>query len=116
MNIIYTSHLLEHFPCKEGRAVVSECFRVLKQGGIVRLMVPDVSYIVGEYIDERLMAYELVERLGVLYGAGKTGSTKHLSHFVSFPHKCVYDISALLAVLREAGFHAESRRPFDSAI
>jgi len=116
VNIVYSSHLLEHFPRKEGRAFVSECFRVHKQGGIVRLVVPDLSYIVGEYIDGRLMAYELVERLGVLYGAGKAGITKRLSPFVSFPHKCMYDTPALLAVLREAGFHAESRRPFDSAI
>ena len=116
VNIIYSSHLLEHFPRKEGRVFVSECFRVLRRGGIARLVVPDLSYIVREYVDGRLRADELVERLGVLYGAGKTGITKRLAPFISFPHKCMYDVPALLAVLCESGFHAESRRPFDSAI
>lgn len=116
VHIIYSSHLLEHFLPKEGRAFICECFRVLRRGGTIRLVVPDLSYIVEEYADGRLRADEFVQRLDVLYGAGKIGITKWLAPFISFPHKCMYDTPTLRALLCEVGFHAESRKPFDSAI
>ncbi len=47
---IYSSHLLEHFPRGKGEFLVKEIFRVLKPGGIVRLVLPDLEGIVGEYL------------------------------------------------------------------
>ncbi|MCL2338629.1 MAG: methyltransferase domain-containing protein [Proteobacteria bacterium] len=43
---IYHEHLLEHFTPEQSRAFLSECMRVLKPGGVMRIAVPDVMEII----------------------------------------------------------------------
>lgn len=49
MDVIYHSHVLEHFSKEDGEKFISECYRVLKPNGIIRIAVPDLERIVGEY-------------------------------------------------------------------
>ena len=49
IDIIYSSHTLEHFSRSEGLGFLNECFRVLKKGGIIRIVVPDLQDIVNDY-------------------------------------------------------------------
>src|SRR5262249_46403024 len=46
---IRASHILEHFPYGELRAVLSDWTRALKPGGLLRIAVPDFDYIVAQY-------------------------------------------------------------------
>jgi len=50
VDVVYHSHLLEHMPKQFGPVFMRECFRVLKNGGIIRVVVPDLEQIVREYI------------------------------------------------------------------
>jgi|ERR1035437_933412 predicted SAM-dependent methyltransferase len=47
--VIYHSQLLEHFPREKALDFIKECYRVLKPDGIIRIVVPDLEYIVNEY-------------------------------------------------------------------
>ena len=47
---VYGSHVLEHLEPREGERLVEDCFRVLKAGGIVRLVVPDLEAIARLYL------------------------------------------------------------------
>lgn len=49
-DLVYTSHVLEHFTKDDGELFVAECFRVLKPGGVLRIVVPDLEAIVRNYI------------------------------------------------------------------
>lgn len=49
-DVVYHSHLLEHFPRRKAPAFLSECFRVLKPGGILRVVVPDLEDIAKLYL------------------------------------------------------------------
>ena len=49
-DVCYSSHVLEHLSTVEAEFLVQECFRVLKSGGIVRLVVPDLEQIVRGYL------------------------------------------------------------------
>ncbi|EMG38440.1 glycosyltransferase [Desulfocurvibacter africanus PCS] len=49
-DVVYHSHLLEHFPRRKAPAFLSECFRVLKPGGVLRVVVPDLEDIVRNYL------------------------------------------------------------------
>jgi len=51
-DVVYHSHVLEHFPPQDGEAFIGECFRVLKPGGILRVVVPDLEGIVREYLKQ----------------------------------------------------------------
>src|SRR4030065_882711 len=49
-DMVYCSHLLEHLNQKEARLFLNECRRVLKKGGIMRVVVPDLEEIVQLYL------------------------------------------------------------------
>ncbi len=49
-DVVYHSHVLEHFSKKDGEFFMGECYRVLKPGGIIRIAVPDLERIVLEYL------------------------------------------------------------------
>jgi len=50
VDVVYHSHVLEHMPKQFAPVFIQECFRVLKKGGIIRVVVPDLEQIVREYI------------------------------------------------------------------
>jgi predicted SAM-dependent methyltransferase len=50
-DVVYHSHLLEHFPKIKGEEFMKECYRVLRPGGILRVAVPDLEQICRLYID-----------------------------------------------------------------
>ncbi|HNW96916.1 MAG TPA: methyltransferase domain-containing protein [Bacteroidales bacterium] len=51
-DVVYHSHVLEHFPKAKADCFISECFRVLKNGGILRVVVPNLEVIAEEYLKQ----------------------------------------------------------------
>lgn len=49
-DVVYHSHVLEHFSKADGRQFIKECYRVLRPGGIIRIAVPDLENIIAHYI------------------------------------------------------------------
>jgi predicted SAM-dependent methyltransferase len=49
-DIVYHSHLLEHFSKKNAPFFLKECIRVLKPKGVLRVVVPDLEQIVRTYL------------------------------------------------------------------
>jgi predicted SAM-dependent methyltransferase len=49
-DVVYHSHVLEHFSRTEGKIFLRECFRICKPGGIIRIVVPDLENIVRSYL------------------------------------------------------------------
>jgi SAM-dependent methyltransferase len=116
VDIVYTSHTLEHLTKEDGQRFLNECLRVLRHDGIIRIVVPDLSKLVLRYTDGEILADDFVEELGVLYGRYGNKLKNRVASFIEFPHKCMYDSPRLIAILREIGFDATNRSPFDSAI
>lgn len=50
IDVIYHSHLLEHFSKEKGFFLLKECFRVLRPKGIIRIVVPDLELIAIYYL------------------------------------------------------------------
>jgi predicted SAM-dependent methyltransferase len=51
IDLVYHSHVLEHFSKKDGEKFIEECFRVLKKGGILRIAIPDLEQIAKKYLE-----------------------------------------------------------------
>lgn len=49
-DVIYHSHLLEHFTKTQARRLIQECYRVLKPGNTLRVVIPDLEQITKAYI------------------------------------------------------------------
>lgn len=54
----YHSHVLEHFSENDGRKLIEECYRVLKPGGVIRVVVPDLEQIALNYLKYLNLAWE----------------------------------------------------------
>ena len=48
---VYHSHFLEHLDRSVAPAVLRECGRVLKPGGIVRVVIPDWEWLTNRYLE-----------------------------------------------------------------
>jgi predicted SAM-dependent methyltransferase len=47
---IYSSHVFEHLNWNSGLVLLRECYRVLADGGVVRIVVPDLEKIARDYV------------------------------------------------------------------
>ncbi|MFL5763687.1 MAG: class I SAM-dependent methyltransferase [Bacteroidia bacterium] len=48
--LVYHSHVLEHFPKNAAPEFIAECYRVLKPGGVIRIAIPDLEQIALNYV------------------------------------------------------------------
>ncbi len=66
-DVVYHSHVLEHFSETDGARLIEECHRVLKPCGILRVVVPDLENICREYLslldDSRSGEFRSADRL-----------------------------------------------------
>lgn len=52
VDIVYASHLFEHLTLNSADLFLRESYRVLKPGGVLRVVVPDLYKICRKYVDE----------------------------------------------------------------
>jgi ubiquinone/menaquinone biosynthesis C-methylase UbiE len=116
IDVIYCSHTLEHFTREDGHKFLIECHRILRPGGIIRIIVPDLGILVKYYREGKIRADEFVKKLGVLPQNSNNLVKKGLLYLISFPHKCMYDKQSLLNALKDVGFNAKSKGSFESNI
>lgn len=50
-DIVYSSHVLEHFAPEQVKHILSETYRVMKHGATLRVVVPDLESTCREYIN-----------------------------------------------------------------
>lgn len=66
VDIIYHSHLLEHLQKPQAAKFITECHRILKKGGIMRVAVPDLQTICKEYLKNLELAKNSGNNLDIL--------------------------------------------------
>jgi predicted SAM-dependent methyltransferase len=49
-DVVYHSHVLEHFTKPQAQSFLQECYRVLKPGGTLRIAIPDLEQIAKTYL------------------------------------------------------------------
>lgn len=49
-DLVYHSHVLEHFSKEDGKRLIEECFRVLRPGGVIRIAIPNLEEIAKNYL------------------------------------------------------------------
>jgi predicted SAM-dependent methyltransferase len=49
-DVVYHSQVLEHFPKEDAARFLTECMRVLRPGGTLRVVVPDLESIAKDYL------------------------------------------------------------------
>lgn len=52
-DLVYSSHFLEHIPRNRVKPFLIDCWRILKPGGILRLVVPDLENLCRAFLHHR---------------------------------------------------------------
>ena len=128
-SVVYASHVLEHLYIEEGQRLIQEAFRVLEDGGILRVVVPDLLVIVKEYLDqhrdtsadqEMRPADLLNQRLLMRWPSPSNGKLLHRIYggWQDFhSHKWMYDLDSLIHLFQRNGFvEVEGRNCHESRI
>jgi len=111
---VYASHLLEHLYLKKAQDFLKECFRVVKFGGIVRMMVPDLEEFTRKYIknknsesDNELAGNNFMHGLNLRNQSSPKGNLLYKIYALATDfnsHKWMYDKESLIHYFKEAGF------------
>ena len=112
---VYSSHFLEHVEKEKGEDVLRETFRVLKKGGIFRLVVPDLVFHAQRYL-KKISGSDVPGRephdelLFNIYGAYL--ESKRFGAW----HRYMYDWPTLKFLLNEIGFSRVIRQPYQKSL
>ena len=105
---LYSSHMLEHLDRQKAQSFLKEAKRVIKPGGIIRIVVPDLRLLVDDYIKNgdanefmiklkmyKVMPGSLIEKLKYLFVGDRH-------------HQWNYDADSLSSLLKISGFENTS--------
>jgi predicted SAM-dependent methyltransferase len=111
---IYSSHFFEHLDYERGVALMRDCHRVLRPGGVFRAALPTFRAMFRAYLEGDARYFEgvvLAEvRPDVEPGTETLLDQLNYGVYQYGEHKCLYDEEKLCRVLRHLGFEA---RPAD---
>ncbi len=115
---IYTSHFLEHLKREDALRFLKDCRRVLKPGGVIRVIVPNATYLMVRAARD-LGNYEtsLIDDFSELsYEVSKCDNSLDAFYALACEnHHALYSNDTLSALLLEAGFStARNARPGDT--
>lgn len=104
---IFSEHVFEHFTREDGIGVFRECHRILKPGGVLRVIVPDAGKVFRAYIEA---PDALVERREPSTGIAM--EVVNLYAYQRYEHQCLYDWALMRHTLADAGFTDITRRGY----
>lgn len=91
VDLIYASHVLEHFGRHKYMEVLERWYEVLKPGGVIRISVPDFNSVCEHYLENKNLS--LLK--GFLYGG---------QNYPENYHYCAWDFKSLSDDLSSIGF------------
>lgn len=104
VDVIYTSHMLEHLDKNEADKFLREAFRVLHPGGIIRIAVPDLKKQI-ELYNQRSDADAFIEATHLCVPR-PSSLAQRLRLLLVGPrhHQWMYDGKSVSAALQKHGF------------
>jgi len=96
---IFAEHVIEHLQYDEAAHFIRECYRIMKLGGAIRIITPDLNRFVRAYIEDNKHFFNLVsptipDPVGGLNLMFRQGGT----------HQYIYDFNAMNKILLQNGF------------
>ena len=108
---IFTEHVIEHLRYDEAGYFLSECYRIMKLGGAIRIITPDLKKFVRAYIENDKQFFPIVsptlsDPVGALNLMFRQGGTHHY----------IYDFDELNRILLQSGFKKVFQSSFQNSV
>jgi predicted SAM-dependent methyltransferase len=111
---IYSEHFMEHLPLPLVQVFLQQCLRLLRPGGVLRIAMPSLRTIVGQYLSDDWRDQEWLRRPENAHI--QTGCAMLNEAMRGWGHCWLYDEEELSRFLRQAGFsQIENPAPNESA-
>lgn len=104
VDVLYSSHMLEHLDQKEAALFLREARRVLRSGGIIRLAVPDIRMKVQQYLDTHDADAFIFDTRMTLPRPRTIAQRVRLLFVGTRHHQWMYDGASLSRFLQAHGF------------
>jgi predicted SAM-dependent methyltransferase len=105
---IFSEHMIEHVTFQKGFKMLSECHRVLRNNGKIRVSTPDLQFLIDLYRDKKSeLQLEYIKWYTERFNkdAPYPYDTFVINSFVrEWGHLFIYDEKTLRASMEEAGF------------
>jgi SAM-dependent methyltransferase len=107
VDAVYCSHVLEHLALEDFRNALKNTFRILRPGGVFRLVLPDLKLLAREYVasdkPDAAMQFMAASNMGRPWRPkGLMGLMR--SWLGNSEHQWMWDYQALAMELGKAGF------------
>ncbi|MEM9927284.1 MAG: methyltransferase domain-containing protein [Cyanobacteria bacterium P01_D01_bin.50] len=116
---IFSEHMIEHITYSGGEIMLSECFRVLKPGGKLRISTPDFLFLINLYQDNKSKIQtdfikhssdKWIENSPLYKNAPDFREIFVINNYMrSWGHEFIYDEKVLHYLLEKIGFIKVSR-------
>lgn len=113
LDYVFSEHVIEHLEFEDAARMLRECHRILRGGGRIRIATPDLEKIIALYTQPEAEAQQgyirwIMDNFRPHVGEYSPAHVINQS-FHGWRHKFVYDETALVNALREAGFVGVAR-------
>jgi len=119
LDYIFSEHMIEHIAYSEGALMLSECYRILRENGKIRISTPDLAFLIDLYKSEKTdLQKEYVQCAAdrIIKVPPGYGDTFVINNFVrAWGHKFIYDEKTLRASLEKAGFSEVTRHELNES-
>jgi len=116
VDVIYAAHVWEHLAFSTAIQATQECYRVLKTGGVLRLVVPNLRDFVEEYLNSNEPDSAMTLNRKLHYRSFEECRSLIYSIYLGFTdfhhHRFMYDPPQLISLLKRNGFTKVSERRF----
>lgn len=112
VDMIFTSHMLEHLTKEGGADFLKEAYRVLKAGSIIRILVPDAKLLFSKCLNRTMFMFNEVNN------NTKNADTdvRKLESLLLDNHKTTYDYDLLKVELERVGFSKVVKQQFNRSL
>ncbi|HDX8642546.1 MULTISPECIES: class I SAM-dependent methyltransferase [Aeromonas] len=116
VDMIYTSHMLEHFNYNDLIIFIKECYRVLKPSGKLLVCVPNSRCYIEAYIDGHYFRDPNDFYQPARIDTGSLIDQVNYVAYMSDQHKYMFDEENLVNTLKKVEFSSVLLRSFDGSI
>ena len=116
VDMIYSSHLLEHFSYPEPLTnLLNECRRILKPEGIFSACVPNARIYAEIYLNQKKDSNIFLQHLSEIDFNSHIDYLNHMA-YMKGEHKYMFDEENLPVILKKSGFDNVKLRSFNPAL